>query len=353
MSNADMNQTAATGGRDGYTAKIRLRSSEFRKKREAGWRDLDAFITKAEKRGIKALPARDLQRLPVLYRSALSSLSVARSIALDRNLLNYLENLTLRAFIVVYGPRTGLLRSFASFFSRDFPQAVRGAGWHILIAFAALAVGTIAGFTLVKMDPNWYRAFVPDWLAGSRGPSASYETLKESLFPEKFPGFAETFGAFASYLFLHNATVALITLVLGFAIGIAGILLTIKQGLMLGAFVAIFEKHGLTVDVIGWLSIHGVTELTAIILACAAGLMIGEKMLFPGRYSRMEAMRQHGHRAAQVTLGAIFMLFIAGILEGGFRQYITDTPTRYLIGGLSGVLWLAYFLLAGRGRARQ
>lgn len=336
-----------------YTAKIRLRSSEFRKKREEGWRDLEAFITKAEKRGIKALPAADLQRLPVLYRSALSSLSVARSIAQDRNLLTYLENLTLRSFIVVYGPRSSLFRAIGQFFARDFPRAVRAGGWHILIAFAALMVGTIAGFALVMIDQSWFDSFVPGWIAHSRGPDASVEVLRESIFPEKFPGFAETFGAFASFLFLHNSTVGVLTLVLGFAVGIPSVLLTIQQGTMLGAMIAAFHMHGLTVDFIGWLSIHGVTELSAIVLCCAGGLMIGEKMLFPGRYSRMDAVRRNGHLAAQVVIGAIFMLLIAGILEGGFRQLITDTPTRYAIGGASGLVWLSYFLFSGRRGAHR
>jgi len=67
-----------------------LRSSEFRRGREESWRELEALIARAERRGVRALSAEELQRLPLLYRSTLSSLSVARSIALDRNLLLYL-----------------------------------------------------------------------------------------------------------------------------------------------------------------------------------------------------------------------------------------------------------------------
>ena len=56
---------------------------------------------RVERRGIRALSLDELLRLPVLYRAALSSLSVARTIALDRNLLLYLEDLALRAFLAV------------------------------------------------------------------------------------------------------------------------------------------------------------------------------------------------------------------------------------------------------------
>ena len=70
-----------------------LRSAEFRKGREHGWRQLDDCVSRIEKRGISSLSAEEVQQLPLLYRGSVSSLSVARNIALDRNLLLYLENL--------------------------------------------------------------------------------------------------------------------------------------------------------------------------------------------------------------------------------------------------------------------
>ena len=122
-----------------------LKSSEFRKGREAGWRELEGLIARVERRGVRSLSLDELQRLPILYRAALSSLSVARTIALDRNLLLYLENLALRAFLAVYGPRVRPLEGLAAFFGRELPAAVRSARWHILIAAIALLVGTAGG----------------------------------------------------------------------------------------------------------------------------------------------------------------------------------------------------------------
>ena len=75
-----------------------LKSREFRKGREEGWRELEDMVRRVERRGVHSLSLDELQRLPILYRAALSSLSVARTIALDRNLLLYLENLALRAY---------------------------------------------------------------------------------------------------------------------------------------------------------------------------------------------------------------------------------------------------------------
>ena len=92
------------GSKAGRTELV-LKSSEFRKGRQDSWRELEGLVGRVERRGVRSLSLDELQRLPILYRAALSSLSVARTIALDRNLLLYLESLALRAFLAVYGPR--------------------------------------------------------------------------------------------------------------------------------------------------------------------------------------------------------------------------------------------------------
>ena len=59
-------------------SEIGLRSYEFRREREPSWRDLEELVTRAEKKGVRSLSAEELARLPLLYRTVLSSLSVAR-----------------------------------------------------------------------------------------------------------------------------------------------------------------------------------------------------------------------------------------------------------------------------------
>ena len=132
-------QPAATPDRsaEAPAGTLVLRSSEFRKGREASWRELEGFIREVERRSLLSLTVEELQRLPLLYRSALSSLSVARSIALDRNLLLYLENLCFRAFLILYGPRTGIAQAALDFFRRGFPVAVRAAFSAVLMASVA------------------------------------------------------------------------------------------------------------------------------------------------------------------------------------------------------------------------
>lgn len=329
-----------------------LKSSEFRKGREAGWRELERLVQRVERRGVRSLSLDDLQQLPILYRTALSSLSVARSIALDRNLLLYLENLALRAYLAVYGTRANPIEGLRDFFVRDLPAAVRAARWHILIAAAALLVGVAAGFILTVHDEAWFSSLMPADLAGGRGPASSAADLRAKELFAPWPGAAAAFGVFANVLFSHNTLVGLMCFGLGLAAGVPTLMLTVYQGLSLGAFIALHFNRGLTIECLGWLSIHGTTELGALILLAAGGLVIADKILFPGRYARLENLALHGRQAAQMAVGAILMLFVAGILEGGLRQLVQSTPARFAIGLGMATLWLVYFSRCGR-RARS
>ena len=101
-------------------------------------------------------------------------------------------------------------------------------------------------------------------------------------------------------------------------------------------------------DFLGWISIHGTSEIGALILLSAGGLVIADKILFPGRYSRLENLALHGRQAAMMGVGGVLMLFVAGVLEGGFRQLVQSTPLRFAIGLGIGALWLIYYSRCGR-----
>jgi uncharacterized membrane protein SpoIIM required for sporulation len=335
-------------GAGGARPALVLRSTEFRRGREQAWQDLEALLAKANRGGLGALSTEELMRLPLLHRSTLSALSVARAIALDRHLLLYLENLGLRAFLVVYGPRQGILEGCGNFFARGFPAAVRAAGVHILIAFLTIVVGTVAGLVLTMNDESWLTAMVPPELAGGRGINSTREELLRDEIFAPWPGFTRSFITFANFLFRHNTVVGIMTFGLGIAAGVPTLMLLAYQGMTFGAFIGLHYNRGLLVDFLGWVSIHGVTEFGAIILCGAGGLVIAQNILFPGRYARVDNLAIHGRAAAQFAVGAVFMFFIAGLIEGGLRQLVADTTARFAVAALTAVVWGCYFVLAGR-----
>lgn len=330
---------------------IVLRSAEFRKGREAGWRELETILALIDKKGLKAPSAAAMQRLPLLYRGVVSSLSVARSIALDRHLLRYLEDLSLRAYLTVYGPRGGAIESFWRFLRFGFPAAVRAARWHILIAASCVLVGVLAGYLLANSDEDWLRGLVPAGLAGDRGVTSTADQLRKTEIFQPWAGFTQSFVVFANSLFQHNSIIALMAFGLGVLAGVPTLLLLVYQGLTLGAFIELHARRGLFVDFMGWLLIHGVTEIAALVVAGAGGLVLAEKMLFPGRMSRLDSLARYGREAAQLGGGAVLMLFVAGLIEGGFRQLIDSTMARFAFAAVTACLWLVYFLSGRRHRS--
>jgi uncharacterized membrane protein SpoIIM required for sporulation len=319
-----------------------LRSDRFRLERESDWRRLEAIVVALEKNRLRRISDDDLLALPVLYRQAASSLAVAREISLDAAALAYLESLVRRAWFQVYGPRTSLGTWLRRFLGGEWSGAVRAIGLEIAIALAVMLAGTAVGWLLVANDADWYYALVGEGTAGGRGPGAGREALAETL---RGVDSGEGLTLFAAYLFSNNAGVAVMAFALGFAFGIPTLLLLVYNTAVLGAMLWVFVDAGLGWEFAAWLSIHGTTELLAILLGGAAGLHVGRSMAFPGDRSVLAAASASGRRAAQVMAGAVLMLVCAGLLEGYGRQLVEGSAARAAIGGAMLLFWLAYFLL--------
>jgi uncharacterized membrane protein SpoIIM required for sporulation len=322
-------------------AELQLKSHRFRQEREADWRRLEKLLAKLERGGPRSLKDDDLLAIPVLYRSTLSSLSVARSMSLDRALVDYLESLSARAYFFVYGARASFGQRVGRFFASQWPEAVRALWRETLVSTLLLVIGLAAGYLLVSSDPDWFYAFIPRALADGRDPSATTEALRATLYDTEAA--QHPLGLFATFLFTHNAQIAIFAFALGFALCVPTALLMIYNGCMGGAFMAVFAAHGLAFQAGGWLLIHGVTELFAVTLAGAAGFRIGWAVVFPGAKSRIDAAADAGRLGATVMAGVVVMLMVAGALEGIGRQMITNDLIRYAVALTSAVLWGGYY----------
>lgn len=321
-----------------------VNATRFRAAHESDWERLDALVTRIEKRSIKALSDDDILALPLLYRTTLSSLAVARDTSLDRGLILYLEQLCTRAYFQIYGVQTSIPRQLGHFFAKGWPASVQSL-WRetLIVVFLDLAAAVVA-YLLVRGDPSWFYAIIPEGLASGRDPSATAEALRATLYDRQDDGLA----TFATFLFTHNSQIAIFAFALGFAFAVPTILLILYNGLMLGAFFAVFAAKGLTWNLAGWLAIHGTTELFAIHIAGAAGIRIGMAIAFPGRDTRTDAAVRAGRPAALAMAGTVLMLAVAGLLEGIGRQTIVDDFSRYAIGAAMLAGWLAYFYMPRR-----
>jgi uncharacterized membrane protein SpoIIM required for sporulation len=298
-----------------------------------------------EKGGLRRIDDEDLLALPTLYRTAASSLSVARETSLDAATLRYLESLVQRAWFQVYGPRKGIAAWMREFLSGGWSRAVREIGLDISIALFVMVSGAVVGWLLVAQDREWFYRLVPAQFADSRRPGASREELMETI---GMKDGSEGLSSFAALLFSNNAGVCILAFALGFAFGIPSLMLLVQNTALLGAFLWLFASAGLGVEFAAWLSVHGTTELFGILLSGAAGLHIGRSMAFPGNRTILAAAATSGRRAAVVMVGVVIMMIVAAFLEAFPRQLVGSTEGRFAIGGIFLAFWLVYFFLFGR-----
>ncbi len=322
---------------------LTLKSKRFREERQEVWKEMEALLQRIESRSVRNLTDEEIIKLPRLYRAVLSSLSVARATSLDQSVVSYLESLSTRAYYVIYGSQQRLRDRVYGFFSRDWPLAVQSAWKDLSVSSFIFALGMLIGFVLVSNNPDWFYSLMNEDMASGRTPAASEEFLRETIYGyEKEDG---GLARFAASLFSNNSGVSILAFALGFAFALPTVVLLLYNGLSIGAFIAVFASKGLGFEIGGWLAIHGTTELFAIALAGAGGVLIGRAVAFPGEMSRMESLRSKSEQASIILGGVIVMMFVAGLIEAFGRQLINNDWIRYGIGGSMLIFWLVYFFL--------
>lgn len=326
-----------------------LKSAQFRKEREQAWRELEGLLAQVEKSGIASLSAAELNRLPVLYRSAVSSLSVASAISLDKNLLDYLTALVGRAYICVYGTKRRAGDAIAEFFRLHFPGVVRRYLGFVAFSIALVVLGVLTGYQMTMADPERYYSFVSEDMAQGRTPAAPTKELRDVL----YSGGDGPLAVFASFLFTHNSKVGMLCFALGFAAGVPVVFLLFSTGLMLGAMAALYASRGLGAEFWAWILPHGVTEIGAVCLCGAAGMVLGMCVVFPGRHTRLRNLALKGREVSLLAVGAVVMFFMAGLIEGFFRQLVQDVTLRWSLAAVTLVFWTWYFATVGRSYERH
>lgn len=266
-----------------------LKSREFRRAREASWHELEQML--ACRSGLKRRPlnAAELIRLPTLYRAALSSLSIARSIALDRSLEGYLENLCTRAFLLVYAPNSWHSRAVVP---RLFvpPAVLRRLLPYLLLAAAVFLTGGICGYAMLIAEPGVANAL------------------------QKITAIDLSASA-AVNLFVYSLPMALLCVGLGLFAGVPTVILLLWHGLLLGAASAYVRFVPAAVPDPG--SVLQVGVLVAGQLLCgAAGLRLGAALMFPGKHSRAVSITDASGEIAWLVGSAILLMFAGALLAG-------------------------------------
>ena len=297
-------------------------------------------LTRRAGRGVGRLSAAELDELVRLYQRVSTHLSYTRTYYRDAALTASLTRLVARAGAVVYGTRARTLRAVGRFFAATFPAAVWHARHFAAVAAALLLVPAL-GFGV--------------WLANSpaaveaSAPAAVRQAYVERDFEAYYSSGPAT--AFASEVFTNNVRVAFLAFAGGIAFCLVTAVVLAVNGAGIGSVAGLFAAAGQSSKFWGLILPHGLLELTAVVVAGAAGLRLGWTLVDPGDRPRAVALVEEGRRAVVLVLGLIAVFAVAGAIEGFVTGSTLPTGVRVGIGVLAEAAFLAYVVVCGRAAA--
>jgi uncharacterized membrane protein SpoIIM required for sporulation len=306
------------------------------------WTELEAVIRVAEtKRKF------DGARLATLYRRVCEHLALAQARAYPIHLTQRLESLTQSAHRLIYRQHDYGLARFARLALVDFPEAVRAHRVYLLVSalmflLPLLAAGWAAyrdpGFILHLLDASAVQQF-----------DSMYSDSAESLGRTRSAG--DDWQMFGFYI-MHNIGIGFRCFAAGIFAGVGSAAVVVFNGVQIGAVGGYLIAAGHAENFCSFVITHSAFELTAIVLAGAAGLRLGYAWVAPGRYTRLESLRLAARHAVVIVYGVIGLLLIAAAIEAFWSSARWIAPAvKYGVGGACWVLVLAYLGWQGRPRA--
>jgi uncharacterized membrane protein SpoIIM required for sporulation len=294
-------------------------------------------LTRRARSGVRSMPAADIDELIRLYQRTSTHLSYARTYYRDPPLTARLTGLVAASSAVVYGTRPRSLRALARFFTVTFP----GALWHNRRFMAVSAVLFFAPAIAIGA-----------WLATSPravdalGPPALREAYLEEDFEDYYS--SKPASEFAAQVTTNNIQVGFLAFAAGIALCLPTAALLAFNGANVGMAAGLFHAEGQAPKFYGLILPHGFLELTAVVIAGAAGLALGWALIDPGDRARRDAIGEEGRRAVVIVLGLVATFTVAGLIEGFITGSQLPTAVRVGIGALVEIAFIAYVVVLGR-----
>jgi uncharacterized membrane protein SpoIIM required for sporulation len=235
-------------------------------------------------------------------------LSYARTHYPNRSVRVYLNSLMQLVFHKVIRKRRFSPRAVKEFWTREIPFIFYSVRKELLLSFIIFSSAILIGAVSTHYDIDFPRAILGD----------DYVDMTIQNIKNGDPmGVYKHGNTFTHFLMLtyNNLMVACITFVLGITAGLGTAVYLTYNGIMLGAFQYFFFKYGVLKVSLLTVWMHGSLEISAIVIAGAAGFTLTKGLLFPGTYTRAQALRIHGVNAAGTMVGTIPLFIAAGFIE--------------------------------------
>ena len=309
-----------------------MKEALFLKRNADRWKEFESML---ERRGNE----RDPDKLATLFVQLTDDLSYARTFYPNTKTVAYLNALATKAHQAIYKRKRERGERFKEFWMWEVPLQMFEARKEILISFLIFVTAILIGAVSTTNDTTFARSFLGD----------TYVDMTLDNIAKGDPMGVYSSDSQGSMFFMittNNIFVSLKAFVFGALFSLGTVLLLMHNGIMVGVFHTLFHEQGIVSEFIFAVYVHGTIELSSIVVAGAAGLVVGNSLLFPGTYSRKVAFMSGAGRGLKMVIGLLPFFIVAGFLESFVTRY-TDMPLVINLGiiGLSLGLVVGYFIL--------
>lgn len=308
-----------------------MREAAFAKQNKDKWLKFESVL----RNNIQMNP----DELSALYIEVTDHLSYAQTFYPNSNTLNYLNGLSVLAHQKIYKTKRESRTRFITFYTKEFPLFFSQYHKQLLIVFLVFLLFSIVGAYSAATDGNFVRLILGDGYVNM--------TLANIEKGDAMAVYKEM-GALNMFLgiTINNITVALYAFVYGLFLSLGTIFIIMRNAIMLGSFQYFFYEKGLLWESARTIWIHGTIEISVIIIAACAGLVLGNSILFPGTYTRLQSFVRGAKDGLKIMLSTVPFFIIAGFLEGFVTRH-TEMPDwlAVIIIGSSLFLIVYYYVL--------
>ncbi len=289
----------------------------------------------------------DGAHLAALYRRCCEHLALAQARGYPIHLTQRLEALTQRAHRLIYRQQDYGLARLGRLILVDFPQAVRAHRWYLLVSAVLFVLPMVLVGWATYRDPG----FVLHLLSADavKNFDAMYSDGAGSIGRLRT---ADNDWQMFGYYIMHNIGIGFQCFAAGIFAGVGSVFYLVFNGLFSGAVAGYLVANGYAGNFFSFVVTHSAFELTAIVLAGAAGLRLGYAVLAPGVHTRAQALKIAALDAVVVVYGVVGMLLVAAAVEAFWSSARWVEPAvKYGVGAACWALVLAYLTWQGRAHA--
>jgi len=306
-----------------------MKETRFIKQNKEKWSELEGVLRQNKK---------NPDQLSELFVQVTDDLSYSRTFYPNRSVRVYLNHLAQRIFLSIYKNKKDHRNKFLHFWKEELPLLVYESRKEFLLSFLIFILSFAIGVFSCMHDPNFARLILGDEYVEM---TKEYIRSGDPMKVYKVNNGVDMFLGIT----INNLYVSFITFISGlfFIVGTLGSL--IYNGVMVGTFQYFFIERGLFKESFLTIWMHGTIEISCIIIAGAAGIVLGKGLVFPGTYSRLQSLQMSAQRSLKIMMGIAPLIVIAAFIES-FITRITDVPDiiRLIVILISAFFIVAYFI---------